>query len=132
MAGPRELYASGEFSGKANEVATLHAPAALSAKRAVLIGLGKADKAEANSFRKAGGAIVRALKAKGILDIAFVLPAAHYSAAVAQALFEGAVAGDYEPDLHKSKRMPSTPSTSRCLLRELPVTWPRPPAPAPS
>lgn len=100
----QELYASGEFSGKANELATLHAPAALSAKRAVLIGLGKADKADANTFRKAGGAIVRALKAKGILDIAFVLPAAHYTAAVAQALFEGAVAGDYEPDVHKSKK----------------------------
>jgi leucyl aminopeptidase len=99
-----ELYASGEFTGKPNEMATLHSPAGLAAKRAVLIGLGKADKADASILRKAGGAIVRALKAKGILDIGFVLPQSHYNRDAAQALFEGAVAGDFEPDQHKSKK----------------------------
>ncbi len=100
----KDLYASSEFSGKPNELATLHSPAGLATKRAVLIGLGKSDKADANTLRKTGGAVVRALKAKGILDIAFVLPSSHYTKDAAQALFEGAVAGDYEPDHHKSKK----------------------------
>ena len=44
-AGPvKELYDSGEFSGKALEIAILHRPAGLKAKRLVLAGGGKRDK----------------------------------------------------------------------------------------
>jgi leucyl aminopeptidase len=100
----KELYVSGEFTGKALEMATLHQPEGLSAKRVVLMGLGKGEKVDAALLRRVGGAAVRGLKAKGILDIAFVLPAAHKDAASTQALFEGAVAGDYEPDQHKSRK----------------------------
>ncbi|GAB4403958.1 MAG: leucyl aminopeptidase [Bryobacter sp.] len=100
----KELYASEEFSGKALEMATLHQPAGLSAKRVVLVGLGKGEKVDANGLRRVGGTIVRALKAKGILDIAFALPTGQQKDALVQALVEGALLGDFEPDQHKSKK----------------------------
>ncbi len=98
-----DLYASGEFSGKALELAMLHAPAGLNARRVVLVGIGKAEKADATVARKTAGAIVRSLKAKSILDLAFACPKEWLSPDCIQALFEGAVAGDFEPDKNKSK-----------------------------
>ena len=55
----RELYTSGEFTGKPCELAILHRPAGLKAKRLVLAGAGKRDKFDANEMRKAVGAAVR-------------------------------------------------------------------------
>jgi leucyl aminopeptidase len=98
------LYSSGEFSGKPNELAILHAPAGLAAKRAILIGAGKSEKLDAAAFRRLGGAIVRSLKVKNILSTALVLDSAWQSPANVQALVEGALLGDFETDANKSKR----------------------------
>lgn len=98
------LLDSGEFSGKLFELATLHAPAGLAAKRAVLLGAGKADKLDAATFRKLGGAAVRLLKAKNILDLSLALPAEYQQPEIVAALVEGAINGDFEPDAHKSKK----------------------------
>src|SRR5271154_6955775 len=62
----KELYDSGEFSGKTLETAILHRPAGLKAKRLVLAGGGKRDKFDASELRKLTGAVVRTLKGKGI------------------------------------------------------------------
>ncbi len=99
-----DLYASGEFTGKSGEMAMLYKPAGLGAKRLLLAGLGKAEKADAASLRRLGGAVVRALKAKSILDIGLALDKTLHTPANVQALLEGAVAGDFEPDAHKSKK----------------------------
>jgi len=99
-----DLYASGEFTGKSFEIAVLHKPAGLSASRAVLIGSGKAEKLDSAMARKIGGAIVRLLKAKSMAKIAFVLDASLQKTELVQAITEGAVAGDYEPDANKSKK----------------------------
>ena len=99
-----ELYASGEFTGKAFETAVLHQPAGLTAKRAVLVGIGKIEKLDAAIARKVGGAVVRTLKAKSIASVAMVVDGLLQKAELVQALAEGAVAGDYEPDEHKSKK----------------------------
>ncbi len=69
----KELYDSGEFSGKALEIAILHRPGGLKAKRLVLAGGGKRDKFDAAELRKLAGAVVRALKAKGVHTIALAL-----------------------------------------------------------
>ena len=58
----KELYDSGEFSGKALEIAILHRPAGLKAKRLVLAGGGKREKFDAAELRKLIGAVVRSLK----------------------------------------------------------------------
>ncbi len=99
-----ELYKSGEFSGKAFEGAILHKPAGLTAARAVLLGAGKADKLNSALARKLGGAAVRQLKAKSILTLALAIEGPWQQPDLVQALAEGAVAGDFEPDEHKSRK----------------------------
>jgi leucyl aminopeptidase len=98
----KELYDSGEFSGKALEIAILHRPGGLKAKRLVLAGGGKRDKFDAAELRKLAGAIVRALKAKGVHTIALALDNAWRSDDFAAAAVEGAVLADLENDRYKT------------------------------
>lgn len=100
----KELADSGEFNGKPYEQAILHSPAGLAAKRVVLIGAGKAEKLDSTVFRKLGGASVRSLKAKNIADIAFVLSGDAQKPEYVAALIEASITGDFEPDVHKSKK----------------------------
>jgi len=98
------LYESTEFTGKAFEVATLHRPAGITARRAVLLGGGKLEKFDGVTARKTGGAAVRLLKAKSMLRLALVVDRNLQKPDLVQALVEGAVAGDFETDQNKSKR----------------------------
>ncbi len=98
----KELYDSGEFSGKSLEIAILHRPAGLKAKRLVLAGGGKRDKFTAAELRKLIGATVRALKAKGIHSITLALDEAFRSDDFAAAAVEGAVLADLENDRYKT------------------------------
>src|SRR5580700_9562796 len=65
----KELYDAGEFSGKALEIAILHRPTGLKAKRLVLAGGGKAADFNPAEMRKLAGAMLRALKAKGVRSV---------------------------------------------------------------
>jgi len=98
----KEFYDSGEFSGKALEIAVLHHPAGLSAKRLVLAGGGKRDKFNAAELRKVIGATVRSLKAKGIHSISLALDEEFRSDDFAAAAVEGAVLADLENDRYKT------------------------------
>jgi leucyl aminopeptidase len=98
------LYSSGEFSGKLFDIAILHQPAGLAASRAILIGAGKSAQLDHWVARKLGGAAVRSLKAKSILTLAVSVEGPWQKAELVQALTEGAIAGDFEPDEHKSKK----------------------------
>ena len=69
-----DLIASGEVTGKMLEIALLHKPAGLKAKRLVLIGGGKAKNFSSYELRKLAGAAVRNLKAKDLKSFAFVAP----------------------------------------------------------
>ena len=98
----KELYDSGEFSGKTLEIAILHRPAGIKAKRLVLAGGGKSDKFDAGELRKLTGATVRALKSKGIHTIALALDDAFQSDDFSAAAVEGAVLADVENDRYKT------------------------------
>src|ERR1700679_3404706 len=98
----KDLYDSGEFSGKALEIAILHRPAGLKSKRLVLAGGGKRDKFDAAELRKLPRAVVRALKSKGIHSITLVLDEALRSDDFAAAAVEGAVLADVENDRYKT------------------------------
>src|SRR5580704_18654518 len=98
----KELYDSGEFSGKALEIAILHRPAGLKAKRLVLAGGGKRDKFNPAELRKLTGAVVRALKCKGIRTITLALDEAWGSDDFVAAAVEGAVLADVENDRYKT------------------------------
>jgi leucyl aminopeptidase len=87
-----EMKSSGEFSGKPGEMATLHQPQGLKAKRLIVAGGGKKDKFDSAALRRTVGAVVRAVKQKGVKRLAW-----YPNAAV-----EGALLGNYEPDVHKT------------------------------
>jgi leucyl aminopeptidase len=98
----KELYDSGEFTGKALEVAVLHRPAGLKAKRLVLVGGGKRDKFTSAEMRKVAGAVLRSLKGKGVRSIVLSLGDAFRSDEYASAAVEGALLADFEADRYKT------------------------------
>jgi leucyl aminopeptidase len=98
----KELYDTGEFTGKALDISVLHRPAGLKAKRLVLAGGGKRDKFDSSQLRKLSGAVLRSLKCKGIRGITFVLDEAFHSDEFAAAAVEGAILGDFESDRYKT------------------------------
>jgi leucyl aminopeptidase len=93
-----ELSASGEFTGKLYEIAILHRPTGIAAKRLVVIGGGKREKFSTVEARRIAGTLVRSLKGKGIRSIVLGLEDAQYAAAA----IEGAVLGSWEADKYKS------------------------------
>jgi len=95
-----ELRESKEFTGKPFEIAILHRPSGLKAKRLAVVGAGKTEKFNLTELRKVVGAAVRALKAKSLTNITLALVNAtpeQISVAV-----EGAILADYEPDRLKT------------------------------
>ncbi|MBL8214446.1 MAG: leucyl aminopeptidase [Bryobacterales bacterium] len=104
-----ELLASGEFTGKALDIAILPRPAGLKAKKLVAIGGGK----EADP-RRIAGAAVRALKAKKVASVALALDEAGEGQAAAAV--EGAILGGWEPDAHKTAGKCTDRITSFTLL----------------
>jgi leucyl aminopeptidase len=89
-----EMRASGEFCGKCDEIATLHQPQGIRAKRLVAVGGGKR---ESSDLRRAVATAARALKQKGVKTMAWWLNGGDPEAAV-----EGAILGNFETDQHKT------------------------------
>jgi leucyl aminopeptidase len=96
-----DLRSSGEFTGKLYELAILHRPQGTSAKRLVVIGGGKREKFTPAEARRVGGALVRALKCKGVRTISLMLNGFEEADYVGAAV-EGAVLGAWESDKYKS------------------------------
>jgi leucyl aminopeptidase len=103
-----QLYASEEFKGKAGDVALLHAPAGLASERLILTGCGKTP-----DLRRAVGAAIRFARTRKIAAVAAWLPPAMASETAVEAMVEGALLGNYEPDGLKSE--PSAPVSSFAL-----------------
>jgi len=99
-----DLLAAGDLTGKSLEIAWLHKPMGLKAKRLLLIGGGKARKFTASDLRKAAGAAVRALKPRNLRSLAWVVPDRIQAKEAVRAVVEGAVVGDFDPDTYKSDR----------------------------
>ncbi|MFN7994288.1 MAG: leucyl aminopeptidase [Bryobacteraceae bacterium] len=102
--GLAELYESGEIKGKPLEFTLLHKVPGVRAKRVLAVGGGKPDKFEPADLRKAAGAAIRHLKSKSITRGALFLDPPHATGEFAAAAVEGAVLGDFEPDIHKSEK----------------------------
>ena len=98
----KEVYDSGEFTGKALEITVLHRPPGLKAKRLVLAGGGKRDKFDSAELRKLSGALVRALKSKGVRSVVLSLDDAFHSDDFTSAAVEGALLADFEVDRYKT------------------------------
>ncbi len=99
---PRELFDSGEVSGKTSEMTLLHHPAGMAADRVLLGGAGKAERFDAAALRKLAGAAARFLKAKSIKNIAIALDAEHSLPDFAAAAVEGVLLGNFDPDRYRT------------------------------
>jgi leucyl aminopeptidase len=86
------VYASGEFAGKTGDIAVLHRPSGMKAARLALIGTGKTPAA-----RKAAATAMRQFKVQAG-SIVFALE----NESDSEATVEGAIAGSWEQDHHKS------------------------------
>ena len=100
------VLAGGEFKAGANETLLIHAPAGLKAKRLLVVGLGKANKATVNSVRLATGTAVRFCKPRGLKDLVLVLPEGELlpPGPCCRATAEGAVTGDFDSDTYRTDR----------------------------
>ena len=99
-----DLLSSGDLTGKTFEIAWLHKPAGLKAKRLLLIGGGQSKKFSASDLRKLAGAAVRALKPRTLRSLAFILPGEITAEEAVKAVVEGAIVGNFDPDTYKSDR----------------------------
>ncbi|HVP44316.1 MAG TPA: leucyl aminopeptidase [Terriglobales bacterium] len=102
QAAAAELLASGELTGKAFETSWLYRPQGLKAKRLLLLGGGKSKGFTVQELRKLAGAAVRFLKQKNIRSFALLLPEG--SPGAVRAAVEGALVGNFDPDVYKSDR----------------------------
>ncbi len=100
------VLSTGEYRAGANETLLLHAPAGISAKRLLIVGLGKLAKASVHSVRDAAGTAVRFAKPRGIREVVLALPSSESlrGAASARAVAEGAFVGDFDADTYRSDR----------------------------
>ncbi len=97
LAGPlAALYESGEITGKALEMTLVHGVAGFKARRVLIAGLGKPEKADPSVLRKVAGASVRLLKSKGVRHAVFALDVATEKDVTAVAT--GVITGVWEPD----------------------------------
>lgn len=100
--GAGDLVNSGEVSGKPLELTLLHHVQGFAAIRVLLAGAGKPNKFDPTELLKLVGAAVRFLKAKSVKKIALALEGDLATDEYACAAAEGALLGDYEPDLYKT------------------------------
>ena len=98
------LLASGDVTAKTFEITVIHEPAKLKAKRLLLIGGGKTKSFSASDLLKLSGAVVRALKPRGIRSVAFVAPDSLDAESAIKNIIEGAFVGNFDPDTYKSDR----------------------------
>jgi leucyl aminopeptidase len=98
----KEMQSSGEFSGKLYEMAILHRPQDVKAKRLVLIGAGKKESFSQVEWRRIAAVLVRTLKTKGVKTIALSLAGVSAGPEEVAAIAEGALTGGWEPDKYKS------------------------------
>jgi leucyl aminopeptidase len=115
----KQLRASGEFSGKLYEIATLHRPSGTRAARLVVVGGGKAAAFSPVESRRIAGVLVRSLKSKGVKSIAVALAGDQATADHVGAFAEGALTGAWEPDKYKTdSKKESSRVTAFALVTE--------------
>lgn len=122
------ILGGGEFKADSCETLLVHAPTGLSARRLLIIGLGKRAKLTPHEVRKGAGTAVRFAKARGLRALAIALPAAESlePQLTARAIAEGAVLADFDSDTYRSDRKDRSVGS----LQVVSPPWSRTPAEA--
>ena len=100
----RKLATSGELTGKSLEMTLIHSPAGLKAARLLLVGAGKRDKFDSTTLRRIAGAALRHLKSRSVKQFVFLVREGNATEGNAQAIVEGALAANFEPDKYKTDK----------------------------
>jgi leucyl aminopeptidase len=97
--------AAGDFKGKRRETLLLHPEDGVAARRLLLVGLGEEAKLGVDGLREAAAQALREAESRGGKRLALLLPHLRRvkTAALAQALAEGAVLGGYRFDRYRSR-----------------------------
>ncbi|MGH9474929.1 MAG: leucyl aminopeptidase [Terriglobales bacterium] len=110
-----ELYQQQEFTGKAMEIAILHHPAGMRARRLVLAGRGTTAFGVLDAWRLLG-AVARQLKGKGVHQITLVLPDALPAETAAWAAVTAVASANFEPGVYRSDHKPDQQITALALI----------------
>lgn len=120
-----QLIQEGEIKGNQGSINMLHTMGKIGPQRVVVVGLGPADKLDAQVVRQVSGDVARYLRQRGIASAASIAQGAGLGgmdlAASGQAIAEGALLGLYRFDsyLSSNDEQPSAPEL-------LPVkSWPK-------
>ncbi len=102
----RDLIATGDFTGKFKQVAVLYPRGGISAKRLLLVGLGKREEFTLDRVRQVSAAVARHARGLGIEQLATVVHGGGVGGLdvsdAAQAVVEGAILGTYRFTPYKS------------------------------
>ena len=100
-----------EFNGAENEDIVFYAPSGVLAAQVMIIGLGKKDKLDRETLRKACGRAIKKCIQKEISEVLFVVPLIEVlhqeQNAILVAMMEGALLGNYQFDQFKKPKHPS-------------------------
>ncbi len=100
-----------EFKGADSEDVVFFAPSGVRAAQVMIIGLGKKDKIDGETFRKACGRAVKKCIQKEVSEAIFLASFSNAigadSGAVLEAMMEGAFLGNYQFDQFKKPKHPS-------------------------
>jgi leucyl aminopeptidase len=99
--GAKQWRESGEIAGKPHELTLVHGAPGAAAARVLFAGAGKREKAGVRDLRNLMGEAVRFLKGKSMKRVAAVIEGSLDNPEFIAAAVEGAILGDWEPDVHK-------------------------------
>ena len=100
-----ELISTGEITSKPFEIALLHRPQGLKAKRLLVVNGGKTKTLDSSTLRKAAGAAIRFLKPKLIKSCVFLPPdLAQGMEEAIRCIVEGAFVADFDADTYRTDR----------------------------
>jgi leucyl aminopeptidase len=103
------LAASGELTGKMQEMTLVHFAPGLVAQRVLLIGAGKRDKFGTAELRRLAASAVRYFKSRAVKRVAFLACEAHRGTSFAQAVTEGLILGGFEGDKYRTDKADKKP-----------------------
>lgn len=115
------LFDEGEMTGKLDSSVLLQNVGPFSTKRLLLYGAGKAEDIDSVSVRRLSGAAIRTvLKHRVIRSAAFLVTRKLETESLAQAIVEGALIGQMNGDLYRSKNETTAEIAALDLISELP------------
>jgi leucyl aminopeptidase len=115
------VFESGEMSGHRDRSVLLHNTGNLSTKRLLLYGAGKRENLNPLTSQRLAGAAVRAIGARGVRSAAFLLRESLTEELNVRAIVEGAILGQMQGDIYRSKTEPASGIEVLHLVSESPV-----------